>query len=115
MFIVGIDIAKRSHEAVLIDLKGNIIGKPLRFANSQAGYLRLMDFLRANVGNDAVIEFGMEATGHYWLPLYTHLRRDGFTVNVINAIQSDALREMFIPMRLYPPFPEKNLEKSAAI
>lgn len=96
MFIVGIDIAKRSHEAVLIDLKGNIIGKPLRFANSQAGYLRLMDFLRANVGNDAVIEFGMEATGHYWLPLYTHLRRDGFTVNVINAIQSDALREMFI-------------------
>lgn len=96
MFIVGIDIAKRSHEAVMIDLKGNIIGKPLRFANSQAGYLRLMDFLRANAGKDAEIEFGMEATGHYWLPLYTHLRRDGFPVSVINAIQSDALREMFI-------------------
>lgn len=96
MFIVGIDIAKRSHEAVMIDLKGNTIGKPLRFANSQAGYLRLMDFLRSNAGDDAEIEFGMEATGHYWLPLYTHLRRDGFTVNVINAIQSDALREMFI-------------------
>lgn len=96
MFIVGIDIAKRSHEAVMIDLKGKLIGKPLRFANSQAGYLRLMDFLRSNAGDDAEIEFGMEATGHYWLPLYTHLRRDGFTVNVINAIQSDALREMFI-------------------
>jgi len=96
MFIVGIDIAKRSHEAVMIDPNGNTVGKPLRFANSRAGYLRLMEYLRSHAGQDPQIEFGMEATGHYWLPLYTHLRRDGFTVNVINAIQSDALREMFI-------------------
>ena len=59
MFIVGIDIAKRSHEAVMIDLKGNTIGKPLRFANSQSGYLRLMDFLRTHAGNNAEFEFGM--------------------------------------------------------
>ena len=96
MFIVGIDIAKRSHEAVMIDLTGQIIGKPLRFNNSQAGYLKLMDFLRRNAGENASVEFGMEATGHYWLALYTHLRKDGFSVHVINAIQSDALREMYI-------------------
>lgn len=96
MYIVGIDIAKRSHEAVMIDPSGQTIGKPLRFANSSAGYLKLMDFLRRNAGEDAELEFGMEATGHYWLALYTHLRRDGFTVHVINAIQSDALREMYI-------------------
>lgn len=35
--------------------------------------------------------FGMEATGHYWLTLYTHLRNDGYTVHV-NPVQSDALR-----------------------
>lgn len=96
MFIVGIDIAKRSHEAVMIDQSGKIIGKPIRFDNSQAGYQKLMEFLRRNAGEGTTIEFGMEATGHYWLALYTHLRKDGFTVNVINAIQSDALREMYI-------------------
>lgn len=37
-----------------------------------------------------------EATGHYWLALYTHLRQEGYTVHVINAVQSDALRGMYI-------------------
>ncbi|MBQ3434033.1 MAG: transposase [Selenomonadaceae bacterium] len=41
-------------------------------------------------------EFGMEATGHYWLPLYAHLRQAGQTVHVINPLQSDALRNIFL-------------------
>ena len=45
---------------------------------------------------DAPVEFGMEATGHYWLLLYAHLRQDGQTVHVINPLQSDALRNMFL-------------------
>ena len=45
---------------------------------------------------DAPAEFGMEATGHYWLPLYAHLRQDGQIVHVINPLQSDALRNMFL-------------------
>lgn len=47
------------------------------------------------LGSEPVV-FGMEATGHYWLTLYTHLRNDGFTVHVINPTQSDALRGMYI-------------------
>lgn len=93
MFIVGIDIAKNSHEATIIDQQGNAVGKSLRFANSNAGYNKLMAFVRV-LSEPAV--FGMEATGHYWMALYTHLRKDGFTVYVINPIQSDALREMYI-------------------
>lgn len=45
---------------------------------------------------DAPAEFGMETTGHYWLPLYAHLRQAKQTVHVINPLQSDALRNMFI-------------------
>ena len=45
---------------------------------------------------DAPAEFGLEATGHYWLPLYAHLRQAGQTVHVINPLQSDALRNMFL-------------------
>ena len=93
MFIVGVDIAKNSHEATIIDQQGTVIGKSLRFANSNAGYNKLMSLIRTL---DEPVVFGMEATGHYWLALYTHLRKDGFTVYVINPIQSDALREMYI-------------------
>ena len=38
----------------------------------------------------------MEATRHYWLPLYAHLRQDGQIVHVINPLQSDALRNLFL-------------------
>ena len=93
MYIVSIDIAKRFHEAAIIDRVGNIIVKRIRFANSHTGFLKLMDAVRKL---DASAEFGMEAMGHYWLPLYAHLRQAGQTVLVINSLQSDALRLLFI-------------------
>ena len=31
MYIVGVDIAKRSHEATVIDVSGNTIKKPFNF------------------------------------------------------------------------------------
>ena len=96
MYIVGIDIAKKNHEATLITDKGVIIGKSIRIANKFTGFNRLMEFLKQNVDDISNVVFGMEATGHYWLPLYSHLRQAGFTVYVINPIQSDALRGLYI-------------------
>jgi len=95
MSIVGIDIGKRNHEATIIDENGVAIGKSFRFANSHTGFNRLLDVIRRSVP-DGNATFGMEATGHYWLALYTHLCQAGYTVHVINAIQSDALRSMYI-------------------
>lgn len=95
MYIVGIDIGKRHHEASIIDNQGNSQGKSLRFANSHTGFNRLLETVRKTTGADKVV-FGMEATGHYWLALYTHLRQARYTIHVINAIQSDALRSMYI-------------------
>lgn len=93
MLFVGIDIAKRNHEAAIIDQDGKTVRKTFRFANSHTGYNKLVQAVREL---DEPVVFGMEATGHYWLALYTHLRNDGFTVHVINPIQSDALRGMYI-------------------
>ena len=39
---------------------------------------------------------GMESTGHYWLALYSALRKHGFSVCVLNPIQSNALRNLYI-------------------
>lgn len=38
----------------------------------------------------------MEATGHYWLALYSFLREQDFALHVINPIQSDSLRNFHI-------------------
>ncbi len=38
----------------------------------------------------------MEATGHYWLSVYSFLSNSGFNLKVINPIQSDAFRKMYI-------------------
>ncbi len=38
----------------------------------------------------------MEATGHYWLNLYTWLSDKKFKLHVINPLQSDALRNLYI-------------------
>ena len=82
MYIVGIDIAKRFYEADIIDKAGKIVVKRIRFENSHSDFLKLMDAVRKL---DAPVEFGMEATGHYWLPLYAHLRQDGQIVHVIRV------------------------------
>lgn len=46
MLFVGIDIAKRNHEASVIAQDGRVVRKAMRFANSQAGYNKFMDMVR---------------------------------------------------------------------
>ncbi|MBR1875002.1 IS110 family transposase [Candidatus Saccharibacteria bacterium] len=93
MYYVGIDIAKRFHEAAVIDERGKVIIKRIKFQNSHSGYCKLRDAVRKL---NQPVEFAMEATGHYWFSLYAHLRQDNQTVRVINPLQSDALRGLFI-------------------
>ena len=54
-----------------------------------------MSFIFKNIGNSPCV-FGMEATGHYWYPIYSFLKAKGYTIYVINPIQSDSLRKMYI-------------------
>ena len=55
----------------------------------------LMSFIFNNIGNSPCV-FDMEATGHYWYPIYSFLKAKGYTIYVINPIQSDSLRKMYI-------------------
>ena len=43
MYFVGIDIAKRFHEAAVIDEQGKVIVKRIKFQNSHAGYWTLSE------------------------------------------------------------------------
>lgn len=96
MYIVGIDIAKRKHEAAVIDGDGNTIIKPFSFTNDCSGYNRFLGRLRrAKLAlND--VSFAMEATGHYWLALFSRLQKEGFRVQVINPVQTNSIRSFYI-------------------
>lgn len=96
MFIIGIDIAKRSHEAVIIAEDGQIVRKAFNFRNSCTGYNLLMEQVRKLTNVKSQIVFAMESTAHYWLALYARLLKDGYTVIVLNPIQSHSLRELYI-------------------
>ncbi len=96
MYIVGIDIAKRKHEAAVIDGDGAVIIKPFSFTNNCSGYNRLLAMLtKAKLRLDEV-SFAMEATGHYWLALFTRLQKEGFRVQVINPVQTNSIRSFYI-------------------
>lgn len=96
MFYCGIDIAKHKHEASVIDSEGKALIESISFSNTKEGCEKVtavFEKLGASV-SDVVI--GMEATGHYWLSVYTFFLELGFSVKVINPIQSEAFRKMYI-------------------
>ena len=96
MMYLGIDIGKNNHEAGIITEGGKKVGKSLRFSNDREGFTALLDLIGRSVPAGGDLSIGMEATGHYWIPLYSFLHEKGFKVRVINPIQSDSLRNFHI-------------------
>jgi transposase len=91
MNYVGIDIGKRYHYAsVLTD--NTPPTKPVRFNTVCDGYALFLTYLtQYNCTKEDTI-IGLEATGHYWLTLFEKLKRDGYTVYVLNPLQVDSYR-----------------------
>ena len=96
MYFVGIDIAKKTHQTAIICSDGTLIGKPFKFSNTVDGFNLFLEKLTAVNTDLSQFEIGMEATGHYWLNLYTWLSDKSFRLHVINPLQSDALRNLYI-------------------
>lgn len=90
MFYLGIDIGKNTHVASLLDSKKKVVFKAFSFSNSIDGAESLICKLEPFKNE---LEIGMEATGHYWLSLYSYLSEKNFTVRVINPIQTDGWRQ----------------------
>lgn len=92
MIYAGIDIAKNEHVIGATDERGKDAAKPMSFANSTAGFDRCAAYLDGLSESKSDLLVGMEATGHYWLPLFCRLQDEGYAVVVINPIRTDAMR-----------------------
>jgi len=89
MYFCGIDIAKKKHDAVIVDGEGNTQGKPFTILNTTTGFEELISRLQSL---DQNVLIGLEATGHYWLALYERLSDAGFKIVVLNPLQIAAYR-----------------------
>jgi transposase len=93
MLYLGIDIGKNTHVASLIDENAKLLFKAFSFGNTTEGGESLISKLGSHVSSISEVEIGMEATGHYWLALYSFLVDKGYVVHVVNPIQTDGWRK----------------------
>lgn len=95
MYYLGIDIAKTNHAASLLDEQGNVVIRAIKFTNSNEVFLKLLDTIQTKLGDLSNIIVSMEATGHYWLSLYSALTNNNFQVFVFNPFQIKSYRSAF--------------------
>ncbi|KUK40491.1 MAG: Transposase IS116/IS110/IS902 family protein [Clostridia bacterium 62_21] len=96
MYYCGIDVAKREHEACVLNDRGQEVFHQ-RFKNRRLDADRFVRQLQEKLGaKPEEVTVVMEATGHYWLNLYGFLTQRGFQVRVLNPIQSDAARNLYL-------------------
>ena len=91
MYWCGIDVAKRQHAGIIVNEQRRATVGPFQISNDRAGFTQLLARLAPYQGQ---IQVGMEATGHYWLPLYAMLQEQGYPVVVINPLQIHQLRKL---------------------
>jgi transposase len=93
MFFLGIDIGKNTHVASMLDDSGKPVFKAFSFSNTTDGGESLLAKLDKHGADNINLAVGLEATGHYWLSVYSFLREKGFRQHVINPIQTDGWRK----------------------
>lgn len=80
--VVGIDIAKRTHYACIVDDRGRVLQKS--FSVPQAGngfelfYQRVLAAMKEHEKSEVIV--GIEPTGHYWLNLAYFLEERGYSL-----------------------------------
>lgn len=93
MFFLGIDIGKNNHVASMVDDCGKTVLRSFSFSNTTDGAESLLAKLTKHEINSSNLVVGLEATGHYWLSVYSFLHTQGFKQHVINPIQTDGWRK----------------------
>lgn len=92
MLYIGIDIHKRTHEVMILDPVGKPLVKSFKIGNTHNDLTLLLERIGKVNPERESLRFGMEATGHYWLALYSHLRAVHQEVVILNPLRTHAYR-----------------------
>lgn len=75
---VGIDIGRSQADLALLGPQGQLLARHQSFTNSLSGYVQAKQLLLRTLTDQGLsgIDFAIEATSYYWLPLYIQLYQD---------------------------------------
>jgi transposase len=90
-YVLGIDIAKHKHEAVITDDQLKPIGKTFSFANTREGFNKLLAELSLRNINGDPLKVGLESTGHYGQHVKRFLEDQGYLVYQHNPLETQEL------------------------
>lgn len=94
--VIGMDIAKRTHYACMVDERGLLLKKSFPVYQSRQGfeffYERILEAMKAFDKTDVII--GIEPTGHYWLNLAYYLDDRGIPLVMCNPMHVKRSKEL---------------------
>jgi len=93
MVYVGIDVAKDTHECLIVNGDGVIVSQPFAIANNHVGFEHLFSKMESCHNDLSDIKVGLEATGHYSDNLLAFLVSKGLTTIVINPLHTNLYRK----------------------
>jgi transposase len=89
---VGVDTAKRRHQAAAYALGNASWRGQLAFAVSRAGFEQFVAFLQGLTPDQSELVVGLEATGHYHLTLVEYLTELGYRVILLDPYRAAQFR-----------------------
>ncbi len=91
MIYVGVDIAKTTHYACVMNDKHTLLTKPFAFTNDEAGFAKFRAAFQKHPKDKVVV--GLESTSFYGENLIAFLAGLGYQVALINPIEISNARK----------------------
>ena len=93
MIYIGIDVAKEKHDCFAISSDGEVLFEKLTIKNTLDGFSLLINSIFNFEKNLNKIKVGLEATGHYSNNIVNFLLNKGFSLYLINPLQTNLFRK----------------------
>lgn len=93
MIYVGIDVAKDKHDCFAISSDGEVLFEKLTIKNTLDGFSLLINSIFNFEKDLNKIKVGLEATGHYSNNIVNFLINKGFSLYLINPLQTNLFRK----------------------
>ncbi|KIU74090.1 transposase IS116/IS110/IS902 family protein [Bacillus thuringiensis Sbt003] len=94
--VIGMDIAKRTHYASFIDVRGRALKKAFPVLQSKEGfetfYRSVLEAMEEYKKTDVIV--GIEPTGHYWMNLAYFLTERGIPLVMVNPMHVKRSKEL---------------------
>ncbi|MGP6206716.1 IS110 family transposase [Cuniculiplasma sp. SKW3] len=90
---LGIDMARDKFDYCAMDHTLNILCRKSNKEKSNESFKGLPDLIRVLRSTITLMKIGMESTGIYHIPLYTHLITDRFPLRILKGLEVRGMKK----------------------